>query len=122
MLIIVSVEAQGETLALLTSWTVLPLVWTGLGSAQMKAVALLTNDHRSEGGPVTEFINLTRYIQQRSVKWKALDLDHPEDKHARLKQDSTEIKGQHYLDICCMACWWILKMCFIHIQIQHKPK
>lgn len=63
MLIIVSVEAQGEILALLTSLTVLPLIWTGLGSGQMKAVALLTNDHWSKGGPVTAFISPMRYIQ-----------------------------------------------------------
>lgn len=44
MLTIVSAEGKGEILALLTSLTVLPLIWTGSGSAQIKAVGLLTKD------------------------------------------------------------------------------
>lgn len=105
MLIIVSVEAQGEILALLTPLTGLPLIWTGLGSAQMKAVALPKNDQWSKEAQSLSPISPMHYVQQRSIRWKGLDLDLLEDKHARLKQDSREIKGQHYLDICSMVCW-----------------
>lgn len=44
MLTIVSVQGKGEIVALLTSLTVLPLIWTGSGSAQIKAVGLLTKE------------------------------------------------------------------------------
>ena len=44
MLTIVRVEGNSEVPALLMSLTVLPLIWTGSGSAQIKAVALLTKD------------------------------------------------------------------------------
>ena len=71
MLTILSVGGKGEILALLTSLTVLPLIWTGSGSAQIKAVALVTNDHQS-GDPFTEFVNLMCYIQQKSFKMEGL--------------------------------------------------